>query len=81
MRHVPCPGDVQGFVGAVRGSRTALTSPAAWGKEGCVLAWQAMGKGDPHQGQNEITVLLSCSLSLWMTQALLPSLVLKAESG
>lgn len=46
----------------MRGSKTALTSPAAWDKEGYVLAWQAMGKGDPQQGQDEMPVLLSCSV-------------------
>lgn len=43
----------------VRGSQTALASQTAWDKEGCLLAWQTMGRGDPQQGQDETPILLS----------------------
>lgn len=52
---------MQGSGVPARGSKTALTSQTAWGKEGCLLAWQTMGGG---QDETPILPSLLCP-SLW----------------
>lgn len=57
VRLCPHPGNVQRFGVPARGSKTTLISQTAWDKEGCLLAWQTLGRGDPQQGQDKTPIL------------------------